>query len=273
MAVRFHIHGRGQFDATHRIGPCVWPHFDLLTVHSGKVFIEMLRGERVEVRQKQSVLIYPHTRFEGASITKKSGVYVQHFGLSDAERMHGIAHPLGRLIGRLKGYELYRPNASKALMADIQRAVAMAHRPTTALRQNIREAMLTLILGQLCAECSPPGCHPESADDVTEFAPLMQWVTSNLERQVTLDEMAKFSGYSTSHFRAQFVRHVGHSPGVFLRQSRHLEAARLLRETQTPIKEIARRVGYDDIAHFYRFFTKMARLTPRQYRARYQLRG
>ena len=273
MAVKFHIHGRGQFDATHKIGPCVWPHFDLLTIHSGRAWIELLHRDRVELRQNQSILIYPHTHFVGASITKRSGASVQHFRLSESLPTCGAEHPIGRLVGRSKGYELYPPTSSRALKADMHRALSMAQSPISPVDQSTREAILTLILGQLVTEHSQAARRSRPLEETTEFAPVMQWAAANLHRQLTLDEMAEQAGYSTSYFRAQFLQQIGYSPGVFLRQSRHLEAARLLRETQSPIKEVARRVGYDDIAHFYRFFTKMARLTPRRYRARYQLRG
>jgi AraC-like DNA-binding protein len=273
MAVKFHIHSRGQFDATHRIGPCVWPHFDLLTIHSGRVWIELLGRDRVEIRQNQSILIYPHTHFVGASIAKRSSASVQHFGVIEPLPGYGMAHPIGRLIGRSKGYELYPPVSARMLRADIYRAIAMAQPRTPSVDPSIREAMLTLILGQLLAEQLRAERQLRPIEETTEFASVMQWASANLHRQLSLDEMAQQAGYSTSYFRAQFAKQIGCSPGAFLRQNRHLEAARLLRETQSPIKEIARRVGYDDIAHFYRFFTKMARLTPQRYRARYQLRG
>ncbi len=273
MPVSFHIHGQGQFDARHRIGPCAWPHFDLLTIHSGRVWIELMHHERIELRGKQSILIYPNTYFAGASITRQSGASVQHFGVGDSEREYGTAHPLGRLVGRSGGYELYPISKSRSLSLDIDRAVAMAHSSESPFAQSMREAMLTLILGQLLLEHSEFSLRADPLKRAGEFAPVMQWATANFQKQITLDEMAREAGYSTSHFRAQFLKQVGYSAGALLRQSRYLEAARLLRETRLPIKQIARRVGYDDIAHFYRFFTKVSKMTPQRYRVRHQLRG
>jgi len=44
------------------------------------------------------------------------------------------------------------------------------------------------------------------------------------------------------------------------------EEARLLRETLTPIKEIAQLTGYRDIVHFYHSFKTHFDITPRMYR-------
>jgi AraC-like DNA-binding protein len=273
MPISFHIHGHGQFDAKHRIGPCVWAHFDLLTIHSGRIWIELMHHDRIELRGKQSILIYPHTYFAGASISKQSGASVQHFGLGESERTFGTSHPLGRLVGRSGGYELYPISKSSSLSLDIRRAVSLAHSPASPFAQSMREAILTLILGQLLLEHSEVSHGADPLKRAGEFASVMQWATANFQKQITLNEMAREAGYSTSHFRAQFLKQVGYSAGAFLRQSRYLEAARLLRETQIPIKEIAQRVGYDDLAHFYRFFTKTSRSTPQKYRLRHQLRG
>src|SRR5688572_14701932 len=71
MGVQFRIHGIGQFDSSHGIGPCVWPHFDLLTVLSGRVWVELL-GDRVELTRGQAILIHPQTPFVGGSDAKST---------------------------------------------------------------------------------------------------------------------------------------------------------------------------------------------------------
>lgn len=270
MRIQFHIHGFGQFDRNHAIGPCVWPHFDLLTVHRGSVWMNVLKGERIELARKQSILIFPHTRFEGASRATRSEVSVMHFALAPTKQRVAEDDPLGQLAGRARGCEVYDRNVSDEVMRDIRRAVAMAHQHP-AVSDSVREAMLTLIISQLAEH--PRAREAASLDAAADFSALIHWMSSNLHQQVTLDDMAAFVGYSCSHFRSQFVKQVGRSPAMFLRHVRHLEAGRLLRETQRPIKEVAQRVGYEDLAHFYRFFTKISGMTPLAYRERYQLRG
>lgn len=269
--VEFRIHGVGQFDGTRKIGPCAWPHFDLLTVLSGKVSIELQHRDRLELAKDQSILIYPQTHFEGESITRRSMAAVQHFHVRDEARTLGDAHPVGRLPGRQGGYEVLQARQPQTLSSDVRRAVQMANRPDMSAQPHVREAMLTLILGQL----SPRDVlvNAMAGESSIDFAKLTRWITANLNQQITLDDMAAVADRSTSHFRAAFAHHFGQSPGVFVRKACHLEAARLLRETRMPIKQIALKLGYDDIAHFYRFFQRIARLTPKAYRDRHQVSG
>lgn len=269
--IDFRIHGIGEFDAAHAIGPCVWPHFDLLTVLSGEVWIEFAGPRRVELARPQAILIYPHTHFVGASIARRSVAAVQHFHVGEAAGALGAGHPLGRLHGKERGYEICSAHEPAALVSEVRRAVHLAHDPTMSRRHALRESLLTLILSELAPRGS---ATPESEKEETiDAARLIPWVTANLHRKISLDEMAGIAGSSTSHFRAGFTRQFGEPPGTFVRKARHLEAARLLRETRLPTKLIARKLGYDDIAHFHRFFSRIAKLTPKAYRERHQLKG
>ena len=264
MGVGFRIHGIGQFDKSHGIGPCAWPHFDLLTVLAGRVWIE-LAGDCVELTRGQAILIYPQTPFAGGSDAKSTAA-AMHFEVSgDVDR----AHPVQRLVGRREGYEILAAREPQAALGDVRRAVAMANRPAKASPIE-REALLTLILSQLAARDASRQTASESSID---FGRVTQWISGHLHQQITLDELAAVAGCSTSHFRAAFTQQFGQSPGVFVRNARHLEAARLLRETRLPIKQIALKLGYDDLAHFYRFFQRIAKLTPKAYRDKHQLKG
>lgn len=269
MALEFRIHGIGEFDATHAIGPCVWPHFDLLTVLSGRVWVDLQHRDRVELTKGQSVLIYPQTHFVGASLARRSVAAVQHFAASDGGRTLGNDHAVGRLSGRQRGFEVYPAPAGAALIADVRRAIRLAHEPGAPHR--LREALLTLILSELLPRDTTTTTAAGASD--FDFGRLIEWVGANLHRKVSLDDMAGFVGLSASHFRAEFARQLGEPPGTFVRKMRQLEAARLLRETRLPTKRIALKLGYDDVAHFHRFFTAIARLTPGAYREKYQLKG
>jgi AraC-like DNA-binding protein len=233
--------------------------------------MELAHTSRVEIRRGQSILIYPHTHFAGQSIARRSVAGVQHFHVLDSANSLGTSHPIGRLVGRQGGYEVCTPPRPKEFESDVRRAVHMANRPDARNPPHAREAMVTLILSQLQPQVA--GSDRSVTDSPIDFARLTKWITAHLHRQISLDEMADVAGCSTSQFRAVFTRHFGQPPGTFVRKARHLEAARLLRETHQPIKQIAHKLGYDDLAHFYRFFQRISRQTPKSYRDQYQLKG
>lgn len=60
--------------------------------------------------------------------------------------------------------------------------------------------------------------------------------------------------------------HVGISTGEYIRSKTIFEAQRLLSYTLLNIKEIAYKLGFDDIAYFSRFFKKVTNISPLQYR-------
>lgn len=79
-------------------------------------------------------------------------------------------------------------------------------------------------------------------------------------------ELAQLSGMSESHFSRQFKAAIGTSPIDWLRRERINQAKRRLIESDDPVKEIARQVGYHDQFFFSKDFKKMTKLTPTQFR-------
>lgn len=79
-------------------------------------------------------------------------------------------------------------------------------------------------------------------------------------------ELAALSGMSESHFSRMFKSCIGTSPIDWLRRERINQAKHRLIESDDPIKEIARQVGYSDQFFFSKDFKKMTKLTPTQFR-------
>jgi AraC-like DNA-binding protein len=83
---------------------------------------------------------------------------------------------------------------------------------------------------------------------------------------IRVAELASLSGMSESHFSRMFKSCIGTSPIDWLRRERINQAKHRLIESDDPIKEIARQVGYSDQFFFSKDFKKMVRLTPTQFR-------
>jgi AraC-like DNA-binding protein len=73
-------------------------------------------------------------------------------------------------------------------------------------------------------------------------------------------------GYSYPHLCRVFKKAYGISPITYLNNQRMERACMLLRDTETPISEIAESVGIDNPAYFSRLFAKYTRMSPRDYR-------
>lgn len=265
--IRFHLHGYGEFNAAQRIGTSVWPHFDLLFIHDGHVAIRLLGRDNIELRSGESILIFPGTSFFGHSLVESSRASVMHFSIEG--RPADLRPPFARLARLRRGFELNDAAAGKRIEADIHRAMKLTIVEPSPLLQEMRIAVLTLILAELSGQARTP----EGMEGGGAFESVIAWALENLGARPTVDDLARRSGLSPSHFRSRFRREVGRSAGAFLKDLRLREASRLLRETRIPIKMITQQSGYTDVATLYHAFRKRNGLTPAEYRVKYAPKG
>lgn len=92
---------------------------------------------------------------------------------------------------------------------------------------------------------------------------------NNLEKKLTLVDLAQHVGYSISHYGALFTENTSYSPIVYFNQLKIQRACSLLQFTDLKIKEIAFQLGYYDPFHFSKAFHNEMEISPREYRSRY----
>jgi AraC-like DNA-binding protein len=95
------------------------------------------------------------------------------------------------------------------------------------------------------------------------------FMKEHLENNITLDDIAQYAGYSTSHFGAIFSQKTSFAPMVYYHQLKIQRACSYLQFSDLKIKEIAFRLGYYDPFHFSKTFRLEMEITPREYRKRY----
>jgi transcriptional regulator GlxA family with amidase domain len=105
------------------------------------------------------------------------------------------------------------------------------------------------------------------ADDGDRLADVIAWARGNLDRQLSLDELAARALMS----RRSFARHfkaaaTGATPHAWLLSQRLSRAEELLETTTLAIEQIASQVGYRSAAVFREQFTARRGLAPRDYR-------
>lgn len=101
--------------------------------------------------------------------------------------------------------------------------------------------------------------------------PLIAGVLEEIERRVaqpiTLDDLARRSGFSAQHLNRVFQKVLGVTPLKYLARVRMERAAELLRDGRLSIAAIAQAVGFDDPYYFSRQFSQHHRTSPSEYRA------
>lgn len=86
------------------------------------------------------------------------------------------------------------------------------------------------------------------------------------ERAWTVPDLSAVAGVSRATLTRRFAATVGEPPLSYLTRWRMLTAARLLRDTDTPLAGVARKVGYQSEFAFAKAFKREYGLAPGQYR-------
>lgn len=85
-------------------------------------------------------------------------------------------------------------------------------------------------------------------------------------KNLTIEDMAKACGYSSSHFMRWFKENTGFSFNGYLIEYRLNRAADELRNREKTIINIANDVGFDNLSNFNRLFKKRFLITPSEFR-------
>ena len=95
---------------------------------------------------------------------------------------------------------------------------------------------------------------------------MIAWARANLDRPLSLDELAARALMSRRSFVRHFKAATGATPYAWLLSQRLSLAEELLETTSLPIEQIAERVGFRSAAVFREQFTARRGLAPRDYR-------
>lgn len=95
---------------------------------------------------------------------------------------------------------------------------------------------------------------------------LTDWIESNLDKTLSIDEVAAKSGYSKWHLQRMFRTVTRQTLGGYIRERRLTLAADELRRTQRPVFDIAMQYGFDSQQTFSRVFRRQFSQTPTAYR-------
>jgi AraC family transcriptional regulator len=106
------------------------------------------------------------------------------------------------------------------------------------------------------------------ADDYTSrINRVIDFIENNIEKSLTLDELATISHFSKFHFSRIFWAMTGETPFEFIARVRLEKAASLLRYNQhEPVMQVALKCGFTDISVFSRNFKAFFKSPPSSWR-------
>lgn len=107
----------------------------------------------------------------------------------------------------------------------------------------------------------------ERREDYVKFSSLLNYLNEHYPDNISLDDAAKYLGFSKYYFTRLFKQQTGMTFYDYLSRKR-ISAAQAMLSTDLSITEIALRTGFNDPSSFTRCFKKVTDSSPNEYRSR-----
>jgi AraC family transcriptional regulator len=95
---------------------------------------------------------------------------------------------------------------------------------------------------------------------------VIKYIGHHLSSDLSLDKLARFSGYSSFHLHRMMKQELGEPIGNYIRRKRIESAAMLLGLTSYPASQIKEMVGYENDSAFSKAFHQVMGCSPREFR-------
>ena len=105
-------------------------------------------------------------------------------------------------------------------------------------------------------------------NDVDLEQSVINYLSLNIERTISLKEVAKYVGIAPSSLSARFKKFTGQSPIQYFNLLKVRRACELLDQTSLSISQISMKLGISDPYYFSRLFSKTMGMSPTVYRNR-----
>ena len=109
--------------------------------------------------------------------------------------------------------------------------------------------------------------HPDEA-----IAMAQTWLQQNMQRPLSLAQLAQMTGLSERQFDRRFRQVTGRTPTQYLHGLRCESARDLLQNSNLTVTDIAATVGFNDAGYFIRVFRRLAGQTPGDFRRKVRLK-
>lgn len=149
--------------------------------------------------------------------------------------------------------------------------IAAMMNESAAGRMFVETASTTLAARLLQTYCDSGACRSLETTSRIDHAKLrraVDYIAANLDREVTLDQLAQVAGLSVFHFARTFTRAMGVSPSRYVSRMRMDKAMAEIAAGKLSLAEIAFKAGFSSQASFTTAFHRVTGLTPGEYRTR-----
>ena len=151
----------------------------------------------------------------------------------------------------------------EALLADMYSEYGSNFSERCAVLESYMTVLVTKILRK-----TRPVSNKSPTEDVWED--MLRFLDGNIDRKLTLGELAKKCFYNPSYFSRAFKERYGMSLVEYVTRARVGAAERMLTESELSSEQIAEACGFGDKSGLYRAFARYHGMSPGEYRQKYK---
>ena len=123
-----------------------------------------------------------------------------------------------------------------------------------------------IMLRQLLCRFASEKQDVMNLQDVQRFLPAIVYIEQNLHRKITLKDLIKVVPLQNAYFCALFSKTIGESPMNFVNRKKIEKSQFLMGNRELTLKEIAEKVGFEDVYYYSRVFKNIIGISPHHYR-------
>lgn len=238
-----------------RVHRCEYPHgrghYGLVYVLSGQAEYRFHSGERVTVSDKDTFFLFPNAAYS-AVIAKEFRHYTVNFDIhEDTSRIGIFDHP----------YCLLKKQESDPLERKFKKIVDL----WTSKKIGFEMESVGCLYGLLSLFYFE---HTQRRNSTAyqRLLPAKEYIEQHFGRPLTLEDLAKRSNMSVTHFRREWKKFYLEAPMQYRDSIRLYYAKEYLNSGYFTVSEIAQKCGFENVSYFVRFFKKQMGITPGVYK-------
>ncbi|MEM9356700.1 MAG: helix-turn-helix domain-containing protein [Pseudomonadota bacterium] len=116
-----------------------------------------------------------------------------------------------------------------------------------------------------------PALERQKLDKTSRFAKLHQWISENIQNDLSVEVLADQENMSTRNFYRHYALTMKTTPAKAVERIRTEAARELLETTEVAIKAVATRCGFGDEERMRRSFLRLIGVPPLEYRQRFRI--
>lgn len=134
-------------------------------------------------------------------------------------------------------------------------------------RESVRGLLLALFteLLRIC-ESDMAGSEVKKKNGISQIEPALDYVRLEYENDIRVEDLAKVSHMSETHFRRVFESYMNMPPREYINLTRVQKACDIMKKTNDSMEVVAQKVGFSTTSTFNRNFKKYLNTSPYQWK-------